>query len=157
MISLSTKQPIDYLLIQHLASIIKKEKITKGVPLNPSAKEPLTREDWKELNFSDVYTFVHHMELTPRKIYNLVMRLQKYLVMVDKQNQKLKSKFTNYKKANKAYIIDNAQLKVENNDLENWLADLEKQLENARLDKHSALSFLLPPLIVTNNSDDNSK
>ena len=97
------------------------------------------------------------MELAPRKVYDSVMKLRKHLVLVDKQNQKLKLKFTNYEKANKAYAIDNAQLKAENNDLENWLANLEKQLENARLDKHSAL--LPPPLpsIVSDNSDDNLK
>ena len=85
------------------------------------------------------------------------MRLWKHLVLVDKQNQKLKLKFTNYKKANKAYVIDNAQLKAKNNNLENWLADLEKQLENAQLDKHSAPSP--PPLlsVISDNSDDNSK
>ena len=70
------------------------------------------------------------MESAPKEVYNLVMRLLKHLVLVDKQNQKLKSKFTNYEKANEAYVIDNTQLKVKNDDLENWLADLEKQLEN---------------------------
>ena len=76
-------------------------------------------------------------------------------------------KFTNYKKANKAYVIDNAQLKAENNDLENQLADLEKQLEIACSDRHPTLSSLLPPpsaasspppvSVVSNNSDDNLK
>ena len=47
------------------------------------------------------------------------MRLRKHFMLIDKQNQKLKSKFTNYKKANKVYIINNAQLKAKNNDLEN--------------------------------------
>ena len=78
-------------------------------------------------------------------------------MLVDKQNQKLKSKFTNYEKANKAYVIDNAQLKVENDDLENRLADLEKQLENALLDKHSPPSPPSLPSVVFNNSDGNLK
>ena len=78
-------------------------------------------------------------------------------MLVDKQNQKLKSKFTNYEKANKAYVIDNAQLKAKNDDLENWLVDLEKQLENIQLDKHSALSPPPPPSVVSDDSDNNSK
>ena len=78
-------------------------------------------------------------------------------MLVNKQNQKLKSKFTNYEKANEAYVIDNAQLKAENDNLENLLADLEKQLENARLDKHSALSPPPLPSVVSDDSDDNSK
>ena len=98
--------------------------------LNSPAKEPLTREDQKELNFSDIRTFVRHVESAPREVYDSVMRFWKHFVLVDKQNQKLKLKFTNYEKANKAYVIDNAQLKAENDDLENRLADLEKQLEN---------------------------
>ena len=154
---LSTKQPVGYLLIQHLASIIKEEKAIKGVLLNPLTKEPLTRKDREELNFPEVCTFVRHVELAPRKVYNLVMRLWKHLVLVDKQNQKLKSKFTNYKKANKAYVIDNAQPKAESDNLENRLANLEKQLENARLNKHLAPSLLPPPSIVSDNSDDNLK
>ena len=125
--------------------------------LNSPAEEPLTREDREELNFPDVRTFVRHVELAPREVYNLVMRLQKHLVLVDKQNQKLKLKFTNYKKTNEAYVINNAQLKAENNDLENQLANLEKQLENTQLDKHSAPSPLPPLSVVSNNSDDNSK
>ena len=116
---MSTKQPVGYPSIRHLVSILEKEKATKGMPLNPPAKEPLTQENQEELNFSDVRTFVRHVESTPREVYNLVRRLQKHLVLVDKQNQKLKLKFTNYEKANKAYIIDNAQLKAENDDLEN--------------------------------------
>ena len=78
-------------------------------------------------------------------------------MLVDKQNQKLKLKFTSYEKANKAYVIDNAQLKAKNDNLKNWLANLEKQLENARLDKHSAPSPLPLPSIVTDDSDDNLK
>ena len=85
------------------------------------------------------------------------MRLWKHLVLVDKQNQKLKSKFTNYEKANKAYIIDNTQLKAKNNNLENWLANLEKQLENTRLNKHSAPSPLSLLSVISDNSDNNSK
>ena len=125
--------------------------------LNLSAKKPLTQEDWEELNFSNVYTFIRHVESASKEVYNSIMRLRKYLVLVDKQNQKLKLKFTNYEKANKAYVIDNIQLKAKNNNLENWLADLEKQPENAQLDKHLALSSLPPPSFVTDNSDDNSK
>ena len=71
------------------------------------------------MNFPDVRIFIRHVELALREVYDLVMRLQKHLVLVDKQNQKLKSKFTNYKKANKAYVINNTQLKAENNNLEN--------------------------------------
>ena len=97
------------------------------------------------------------MESASREVYNLVIRLWKHLVLVDKQNQKLTSKFTNYEKANEVYVINNAQLKAENNDLKNQLANLEKQLENARLDKHSAPSPPPPPSIVSDNSDDNSK
>ena len=152
----STDRPAGYPSIWHLASIAE-EATNNGVALNSPVKEPLTWEDRKNLNFSNICTFVRHVELALREIYNLVMRLWKHLVLVDKQNQKLKSKFTNYKKANKAYIIDNAQLKAENNNLENWLANLEKQLENTRLDKHLALSPLPPPSIVSNNSDDNLK
>ena len=58
------------------------------------------------------------------------MRFQKHLVLVDKQNQKLKLKFINYEKANEAYVINNAQLKAENDNLENWLVNLKKQLKN---------------------------
>ena len=155
--SLSTKQPVGYLLIRHLVSIIEEKKATKGVPLNSPAKKLLTREDQEELNFPDVCTFVRHVKLAPKKIYNLVIRLRKYLVLVDKQNQKLKLKFTNYKKANEAYVINNALLKAENNNLKNQLVNLKKQLENAWLDKHSAPSPPPPPSVVTNNSDDNSK
>ena len=128
------------------------------MPLHPPAKEPLTWVDREKLNFSDVRIFVCHVELAPREVYNPVMRLQKHLVLVDKQNQKLKSKFTNYKKANRAYIIDNTQLKVENNDLENWLVNLEKQLEIAYLDKRlTQSSSPLSPFSVFNDSDSNSK
>ena len=117
--SLSTKQSVSYPLIRHLASIIEEEKATKGVPLNPPAKEPLTWEDQEELNFPDVHIFVCHVESAPREVYDLVMRLWKYLVLVDKQNQKLKLKFTNYEKANKLYVIKNKQLQTKNKDLEN--------------------------------------
>ena len=50
------------------------------------------------------------MESVLREVYDSVMRLQKHLVLVDKQNQKLKLKFTNYEKANKLYVIENKQL-----------------------------------------------
>ena len=158
--SLSTDQPVSYPLIWHLASIIEEEEATKGVSLNPQpAKEPpLTRDDWEELNFSDVCSLLRHMEVTPRKVYDSVMRLQKHLVLVDKQNHKLKTKFTNYKKANELYIIKNKQLQAENKDLENQLANLEKQLEIACLDKRSTpSSLLLPPSSVFDDSDSNSK
>ena len=106
--SLSTKQPIDYSSIWHLASIIKEEKATKGMLLNPPTKEPLTQEDQEELSFPDIQSFIRHVESAPKKVYNLVMKLWKYLMLVNKQNQKLKLKFTNYKKTNEAYVIDNA-------------------------------------------------
>ena len=112
-----TNQPIGYSSIKHLVSIAKEK--TEDVGLNPPAKEPLTWEDREELNFSDVRIFIRHVELAPRKVYDLIMRLWKHLMLVDKQNQKLKLKFTNYEKANKAYVIDNAQLKAESNNLEN--------------------------------------
>ena len=150
--SLSTDRPTSYPSIRHLTSIAE-ETTNNGVALNPSAQEPLTQEDREELNFPDVRTFICHVQSAPKEVYDSIMRLWKHLVLVDKQNQKLKLKFTNYKKANKAYVIDNAQLKAKNNNLENWLADLEKQLENARLDKHSAP----PPSSVVSDSDDNSK
>ena len=142
--SSSTDWPAGYPSTRHLASIAKKAT-NDGVALNPPAKEPLTREDQEELNFSNVRTFVRHVESAPKEVYNLVMRLLKHLVLVDKQNQKLKSKFTNYKKTNEAYVIDNTQLKAKNDDLENWLADLEKQLENTWLDKYSAPLSQPPP------------
>ena len=154
--SLSTDQPTGYPSIWHLTSIAE-ETTNNGMALNPPAKEPLTREDWKELNFSDVCTFIRYVKLAPREVYDLVMRLWKHFVLIDKQNQKLKSKFTNYEKANKAYIINNAQLKAKNDNLENRLADLKKQLENTWLDKYSAPLPLLPPSVVSDNSDDNSK
>ena len=68
----------------------------------------------------------------------------------------MEKKFANYEKANKAYVIDNTQLKAENDDLENRLADLAKQLKNARLDKHLTQPSPPPPL-ASDDSDDNSK
>ena len=157
--SLSTDQPVKYPSIQHLASITEEDN-TEGIFLNPQpAKElPLTRDDREELNFPDERTFLCHVETTPREVYNLVMRLQKYLMLVDKQNCKLKAKFTNYKKANEGYVINNIQLKTKNQDLEtqlvnleNQLANLKKQLEDARSNKYfspsplpPSTSFLLP-------------
>ena len=73
--SLSTKQPVSYSSIRHLASIIKEKKVTNGVSLNPPAEKPLTQKDQEELNFSDVHTFIHHVELALKKVYDLVMRL----------------------------------------------------------------------------------
>ena len=153
--SSSTNQSIGYLSIKHLASIA--EKKSKGMGLNPPAKKPLTQKDWEELNFPNVRIFVCHVELAPKEVYNLIMRLQKHFVLVDKQNQKLKLKFTNYEKANKAYVINNVQLKAKNNNLKNRLAALEKQLENSLLDKHSALSLPPPLSVVSNDLDDNLK
>ena len=156
--SSSTNQPIGYPSIKHLASIA--EEKTKGVGLNPPVEEPLTQEDWEELNFLDVRTFLCHVEAAPKEVYDSVMRLWKHLVLVDKQNQKLKTRFTNYKKANKVYVIENKQLQSENKDLENQLADLEKQLEIIHLDRRPTPSSPLPPpptSVVSNNSDNNSK
>ena len=115
--SSSTNQPVRYLSIKHLVLIAEEE--TESVGLNPPAKEPLTQEDQKELNFPDVHTFLRHIEVVLKEVYNSVMRLWKHLVLVNKQNQKLKIRFINYEKVNKAYIIDNTQLKAENNDLKN--------------------------------------
>ena len=39
-------------------------------------------------------------------------------------------RFINYEKANKSYIINNAQLKTENQGLEMQLVNLENQLAN---------------------------
>ena len=117
-ISLSINQPIGYPSIWHLASIAEK-KTTKSVALNPPAKEPLTQENQEKLNFQNVCTFLCHIEAAPREIYDSIMRLQKHLVLVNKQSQKLKTKFINYKKANKLYVIENKQLQAKNKDLEN--------------------------------------
>ena len=105
MMSSSTNQPVRYPSIKHLTSIT--EEKTKSVGLNLPVKEPLTQEDQKELNFPDVRTFLCHVEAAPKEVYNSVLRLWKYLVLVNKQNQKLKTRFTNYKKTNKVYVIDN--------------------------------------------------
>ena len=93
--------------------------------LNPLAKKPLTQKDREELNFPDVRTFLHHVEVAPREIYDSVMRLWKHFVLVDKQSQKLKTKLINYKKANKGYVINNVQLKTKNRGLETQLVNLE--------------------------------
>ena len=90
----------------------------------------------EELIFPDVRTFMHYVDEAPDEVYDSVMRLQKHLVLINKQSCKLEKKFANYKKANKAYVINNTQLKAENDDLENQLADLAKQLENTRLNKY---------------------
>ena len=162
----STSQPVRYLSIKHLTSI--PEGITEGVSLNqPASEPPLTQNDCEELIFPDVHTFVCYVDETSDKVYNSAMRLWKHLVLIDKQSHKLEKKFANYKKANKAYVIDNLQLKAKNNNLENQLADLEKQLENARSDRRPIPSSLPPPSptaslsspasVVFDNSDDNSK
>ena len=96
------------------------------------------------------------MDEASDKVYDSIIRLQKHLILIDKQSRKLKKKFANYEKANKTYVINNMQLKAKNDDLENQLADLAKQLENARLDKHlTQLSLPLP--LISDNSDDNLK
>ena len=99
---------------------------------------------------------MRHVDEALDEVYDSIIRLQKHLVLIDKQSHKLEKKFANYEKANKAYVIDNIQLKAENDDLKNQLADLAKQLENACLDKHLTQPSLPPPL-ASNDSDDNSK
>ena len=116
----------------------------------------MTRNDCEKLIFPDVHTFVCHVDEVPNEVYDSVMRLRKHFVLIDKQSRKLKKKFANYGKANEAYVIDNTQLKAENDDLENRLADLAKQLENACLDKHPTQPSS-PPSLTSNNSDDDSK
>ena len=133
--SSSTNQLIRYPSIKHLTSIL--EETTKGVLLNQSANEPpLTRNDCEELIFPDVRTFMYYVDKAPDEVYDSVMKLQKHLILINKQSCKLEKKFANYEKANKAYVINNTQLKAENDDLENQLADLAKQLENTRLNKY---------------------
>ena len=155
MIFSSTNQPVRYPSIKHLISI--PEETIKGVLLNQPANELLlTWNDCEELIFPDVRTFVRYVDETPDEVYDSVMRLQKHLVLIDKQSRKLEKKFTNYKKANEVYIVDNTQLKAENNNLENQLANLAKQLENARLDKHLTQPSLPPPL-ASDDLDDNLK
>ena len=68
----------------------------------------------------------------------------------------MEKKFANYEKANEAYVINNTQLKAENDDLENQLANLAKQLKNARLDKHPTQPSLPLPL-ASDDLDDNLK
>ena len=116
----------------------------------------MTQNDCEELIFPDVHTFMRHIDEAPDEMYDSVMKLRKYLVLIDKQSCKLEKKFANYEKVNKAYIIDNMQLKAKNDDLENQLADLAKQLENARLDKHPTQPSPPPPL-ASNNLDDDLK
>ena len=153
--SSSTNQPVGYPFIKHLISI--PEEITEGVSLNQPANEPpLTRNDHEELIFLDVRIFVRHVDEAPDKVYDSVIRLWKHLVLINKQSRKLEKKFANYKKTNKIYVIDNTQLKIENDNLENRLAYLAKQLENAHFNKHPTQSS--PPLpLAPDDSDDNSK
>ena len=151
----STNQPVGYSSIKHLTSISK--ETIKDVSLNQPPNElPLMRNNREELIFSDVRTFVHHVDEAPDKVYDSVMRLWKHLVLIDKQSRKLEKKFANYEKANKAYVIDNTQLKAKNDNLENWLANLVTQLENACLNKHPTQSSL-PPSLAFDDLDDNSK
>ena len=86
----------------------------------------LTQNNREKLIFPDVRTFVCHVDEVPDKVYDSIMRLRKHLVLINKQSCKLEKKFANYEKANKAYVIDNMQLKAKNDDLENWLANLAK-------------------------------
>ena len=97
---------------------------------------------------------MHHVDKAPDKVYDSVMRFQKHLILIDKQSCKLKKKFANYEKANKAYVIDNTQLKAKNDDLENQLTDLAKQLENACLNKHLTQPSPLSPLAFNDSDDD---
>ena len=73
----------------------------------------------EELIFPDVRTFICHVDEALDKMYDSVMRLQKHLVLINKQSCKLEKKFANYKKANKVYVIDNVQLKAKNDNLKN--------------------------------------
>ena len=130
----------------------------------PAKKPLLTRKDQEELNFPDERTFLCHVEAAPRMIYDSIMRLQKHLVLLDKQSCKLKKKLTNYEKANKAYVIENKQLKSENKslktqsaNLENQLADLKKQLKIAHLHKCPTPLFLPPPASAFDDSNGKSK
>ena len=68
----------------------------------------------------------------------------------------MEKKFANYEKANEVYVIDNTQLKAKNDNLKNQLADLAKQLENARLDKYPTQPSPPPPL-ASDDLDDDSK
>ena len=116
--SSSTSQSIGYPFIKHLTSI--QEETTEGVSLNQPANKPLLMQnDCEKLIFPDVCTFVHHVNEAPNEMYDSVVRLRKHLVLINKQIRRLEKKFANYKKANKAYVIDNVQLKAKNNDLEN--------------------------------------
>ena len=99
---------------------------------------------------------MRHIDEVPDKVYDSVMRLWKHFVLIDKQSRKLEKKFANYKKANKAYVIDNTQLKAENDNLKNRLTDLAKQLENACLDKHPT-QLSPPPPLASDDLDNNSK
>ena len=153
--SSSTNQPVGYPSIKHLTSIL--EETTEGVSLNQPANEPsLMQNNHEELIFPDVRTFVGHVDEAPDKVYDSVMRLRKHFVLIDKQSRKLEKKFANYEKANEIYVIDNMQLKAENDNLENRLADLAKQLKNTHLDKHPTQPSPPPPL-ASDDLDDNSK
>ena len=116
-ISSSINQSVGYPSIKHLTLITEKD--TKGMALNFPAKEPLTWEDQEELNFFNVHIFLRHVKAAQREVYNSIMRFWKHFVLVNKQNQKLKTRFTNYEKTNEAYVINNTQLKAKNNNLEN--------------------------------------
>ena len=99
---------------------------------------------------------MRHVDKALDEVYDSVMGLWKHLVLIDKQSRKLEKKFANYKKANKAYVINNTQLKAENDNLKNWLANLAKQLENTHLNKHPTQPSPLPSL-APDDSDDDSK
>ena len=153
--SSSTNQPVRYSSIKHLTSIL--EETTKGVSLNQPANEPLLMQNnHEELIFPDVRTFVGYVDEVPDEVYDSIMNLRKHLVLINKQSRKLQKKFANYEKANEVYVIYNMQLKAENDNLKNRLADLAKQLENACLDKHPTQPSPPPPL-ASYDSDDDSK
>ena len=63
---MSTDQPAGYLSIQHLALIAEEE--TKGVAVNSPAKKLLNQKNQEELNFSNVRTFLRHMEVALKKV-----------------------------------------------------------------------------------------
>ena len=50
---------------------------------------------------------MRHVDKASDEVYDSVIKLQKHLVLIDKQSRKLEKKFTNYQKVNEAYVIDN--------------------------------------------------
>ena len=49
------------------------------------------RNNCEELIFSDVRTFVRHVDEAPDKVYDFIIRLWKHLVLINKQSRKLKN------------------------------------------------------------------